>query len=213
MSGLNSDRESLRAGSTSSSLIQQLKHNEADSWTTLYQLYEPLIVFWCRNSGVAEQDIPDLVQLVFQTVARSIDQFSATRSTGSFRGWLRTITNSRVIDWRRRTGGKVRAVGGSTAQQFLAGQPFEISGGKSTEDESVAEEQQAIQELYVRALKIIRDNFREPTWRAFEMVVLEQKTTSEVADQLGISPTTVRVAKSRVLQRLRLELGELPDVE
>jgi DNA-binding CsgD family transcriptional regulator len=37
------------------------------------------------------------------------------------------------------------------------------------------------------------------------------KTAQEVARELSMQPGTVRVAKSRVLHRLRKELGELPE--
>lgn len=211
MNSTEPDKKSDRAGSTSHSLIDQLKHNESDGWKRLFHLYEPLVAFWCRKAGVTEQDSPDLIQDVFQTVARSINQFSATRSTGSFRGWLRTITHSRIIDWRRKNQHKARAVGGSTAQTFMASQPFADSCSTNLEDELIQREQQAVRELYLRALKIIRDNFREKTWQAFQLVVIQQKTPDEAAAALGISPSTVRVAKSRILHRLRAELGELYD--
>jgi RNA polymerase sigma-70 factor (ECF subfamily) len=41
--------------------------------------------------------------------------------------------------------------------------------------------------------------------------VVDGKTAQEVAQELSMQPGTVRVAKSRVLHRLRKELGELAD--
>ena len=54
-----------------------------------------------------------------------------------------------------------------------------------------------------------RAEFEERTWQAFWRVTVEGQDTAEVAAQLGISANGVRQAKSRVLRRLREELGEL----
>jgi RNA polymerase sigma-70 factor (ECF subfamily) len=43
----------------------------------------------------------------------------------------------------------------------------------------------------------------------FWQVEVEGKTPQEVGEELGMCPGTVRVAKSRVLSRLRQELGEI----
>ena len=205
------NRKPNLSGSTSRSLINQLKDNEAEAWQTLYVLYEPLVRFWCRKQNVPNQDIPDLVQDVFQTVAKSIDRFSIQHRNGSFRGWLRSITGSRVIDWRRRIHGKDQATGGSTAQSFFLAQPFEKTKLVEDPDEIPNTEQEQIQQLYLRALSVIRCHFQEKTWKAFWRVVVDEMTPKEVGRELSISPSTVRVAKSRVLYRLRAELGELDE--
>lgn len=195
---------------TSRTLIDQLKQNHSDAWQRLYQLYEPLVRFWCRRVLVPEQEMSDLVQDVFQTVAKNIGSFSINRPTDNFRGWLKTITHSRIIDWRRRNTGKPQATGGSTAQLFMAGQPFSHDLSQQSDDDSIVEEA-LTQQLYGRALKIIRQHFKERTWKAFWRVVVDGMTPKEVGRELSMNPSTVRVAKSRVLHRLRAELGEWND--
>ena len=115
---------------TSRSLIERLKDNEFDAWQRLYLLYGPLVEYWCRKLAVPQQDIPDLVQDVFQTVARNVKSFAKENPNDTFRGWLRVITRSRVIDWRRQVHGKPRAAGGSTAQFFMARVPFDSGRGR-----------------------------------------------------------------------------------
>jgi RNA polymerase sigma-70 factor (ECF subfamily) len=58
------------------------------------------------------------------------------------------------------------------------------------------------------ALEQIREQVHPQTWQAFWKVVVEGKTPEEVGEELAMRPGTVRVAKSRVLSRLRSELGE-----
>ena len=64
--------------------------------------------------------------------------------------------------------------------------------------------------LFERALELIRGEFEERTWHAFWLTAVEDHPTGEVALELVMTPGAVRVAKSRVLRRLREELSEIP---
>ncbi len=63
--------------------------------------------------------------------------------------------------------------------------------------------------VYHRAVSLVRDQFEERTWRAFWRVAVEDRSPAEVAEELGITANAVRQAKSRVLRRLKEEMGEL----
>jgi RNA polymerase sigma-70 factor (ECF subfamily) len=65
------------------------------------------------------------------------------------------------------------------------------------------------QQLIHRALELIRAEFTTRTWQAFWRIVVDGQQTIDVAQELSMQPGAVRVAKSRVLRRLRQELGEL----
>ena len=64
-------------------------------------------------------------------------------------------------------------------------------------------------ELVARGLKQIRMEFAEKTWRMFERAVIDDIATAQVADEFGVSPATVRQSRSRILRRLRQQLGDL----
>ena len=65
--------------------------------------------------------------------------------------------------------------------------------------------------LFARALELIRGEFEERTWTAFWRTAVEGQAAKDVAADLSMSPGAVRVAKSRVLHRLREELGDLTE--
>ena len=50
---------------------------------------------------------------------------------------------------------------------------------------------------------------QDRTWQVFWRCVVEGQAPSEISHDLGITPAAVRQAKSRVLRRLKEELGEL----
>jgi RNA polymerase sigma-70 factor (ECF subfamily) len=68
-----------------------------------------------------------------------------------------------------------------------------------------------LDDLLRSALESIRGEFHERTWQAFWGVVVDGRAASDVAADLQMKPGTVRVAKSRVLLRLRRELGDVPE--
>jgi RNA polymerase sigma-70 factor (ECF subfamily) len=63
--------------------------------------------------------------------------------------------------------------------------------------------------LLHRALELIRGEFETRTWEAFWQTTVEGRTAIDVAADLSMTAGAVRVAKSRVLHRLRTDLGEL----
>ena len=59
---------------------------------------------------------------------------------------------------------------------------------------------------------LIRGEFEERTWQAFYRVTVEGQAAKDVAEDLGVTPSAVRLAKSRVLRRLREEMEGLEEV-
>lgn len=188
---------------TSRSLLERVRRDEPEAWDRLVALYAPLVFQWCRSGGLREQDAADIFQEVFQAVAVHIGGFRKERAGDTFRGWLRTITRNKVHDYFRRRGREPEGVGGSEAQAQLA----ELPAPQASEDSSLAEET-GEHGLMVRALELVRADFAERTWQAFWRTAIEGRSAPEVAAELSMSAGAVRVAKSRVLQRLREELGD-----
>jgi RNA polymerase sigma-70 factor (ECF subfamily) len=190
------------ANGTHKSLLEGLKDRRDRAWDDLARLYAPLVYFWCRRDGVAEQDIPDVVQDVFRGVVAGIDTFRKERNSGTFRGWLRIITRNSLIDYFRKMSRNPAAIGGSEAHRRIEQIAEQTDAG--CEEEATAE-----QALFMRALDSIRDQFDPQTWQAFWRVVVDGLSAAQVGTELGMKPGTVRVAKSRVLQRLRCLLGDI----
>jgi RNA polymerase sigma-70 factor, ECF subfamily len=188
---------------TSRSLLERARADDSAAWERLVGLYAPLVFGWCRRWGLPEQDAADVMQEVFQAVVAHLAGFRSGREGGTFRGWLRTIAHNKVQDHFRRAGREPRAVGGSDAQQRLAQVPGPEAPG--SEDGAAPEERG----LFLRALELIRGDFEERTWQAFWSTAVDGRPPRDVADELGMSAGAVRVAKSRVLHRLREELGDL----
>jgi len=189
-------------GSTSLSLLQQVRAQNPDAWTRLFYLYSPLVYHWCQSWGVRGADADDIRQDVFRAVASGLETFRHDRPGDTFRGWLRVITRRKFLDYCRRQGTQPQAEGGSDANVRLhqVPEPPELAGDDSPDE---------VRRLHHRGLELVRDQFEDRTWQAFWRTAVEGQAPADVAQDLGMTPAGVRKAKSRVLRALREEFGDL----
>jgi RNA polymerase sigma-70 factor (ECF subfamily) len=189
---------------TSLSLLERARANDPQAWSRLTALYGPLVRFWCRQAGCPAADIEDVVQEVFAAVAAGLSWFHRDRAGDTFRGWLRGITRNQVLLYFRRNRGRPQAEGGSDALGRLQDVADPLAG--CGEDEA-----QEVSQLYRHAVEQVRGEFEERTWEMFWRTVVEGISPAALAQELGMTPAAVRQAKSRVLRRLKEEMGELLD--
>jgi RNA polymerase sigma-70 factor (ECF subfamily) len=186
---------------TSLSLLARARANDATAWQRILDLYRPLVLSWCVRQGVRADDAEDVAQEVFTAAAAALPAFRHDRPGDTFRGWLRGITRNQMLMHIRRNQGQPRAEGGSGArldlENVLEPQP-------ALEDEAAA-----VSQLYRRALEYVRGEFAERLWQAFWLTAIEERSPADLAGELGMTPAAIRQAKSRVLRRLKQELGEL----
>lgn len=199
-----SNSEERASTSTSRSLLARLHANEPAAWDRLVALYAPLVWHWCRKMKLPQQEVADVFQEVFQSVATHMHRFRGDRPADTFRGWLRTITTNKILDHYRAKKRQPAATGGSEAQAWWAQIPEVLIA------EDAPDETKLCHELFQKALRLIQSEFEERTWRAFWRVVVDGQSPQEVAQELAMSAGAVRVAKCRVLHRLRQELGDGP---
>jgi RNA polymerase sigma-70 factor (ECF subfamily) len=189
---------------TSLTLLARLRDNEPAAWSSMVQLYTPLVRRWAERGGLAGADVDDLTQEVLRAAVTALPQFRRDRPGDSFRGWLYGITRNALRRHFERAARAPRAAGGTDAQLRLQ----EVAGPEAETD---AEGQDDRNALFRRALELVRGQFEEKTWQAFWLTAIDGLTPDEVAPRLGLTPVAVRKYKSRVLQRLRSEFGDLID--
>lgn len=188
---------------TSKTLLERLRSNDSEAWRVMVRLYTPLVRHWATRGGVQGVDVEDITQDVLQAAASNMDSFRRDRPGDSFRGWLRGITRNMVLQHFRRSGRNPRASGGTDALVQLQ----ELADGTSPEEEEDPAEE--LDGLRRRALELVRSEFEDRTWQAFWMTVVEGRAPADIAKEMGVSATAIRMAKSRVLRRLKETFGDL----
>jgi len=192
-------------GETSTTLLIRVKAKDQEAWRRLVQLYTPLVHHWCRRSGLQEADTADVSQDVFRTVAESIDGFHHDREGDSFRGWLRRVTYTRMLDFARRKARSANGIGGSEAQARMLALQDDPEDASSTD-----EDDRAI--LVRQVVDMVLGHCKEENRQAFLRVVVGGQHPVDVARDLRMTSNAVYLAKSHILRRIREEFAALVDI-
>jgi RNA polymerase sigma factor (sigma-70 family) len=134
---------------------------------------------------VPRQDAADVIQEVFLTVFEDIGTFTKDGKPRAFRRWLYAITRYKVLNyWKKQRNAHVSASWIDEAPD--SGPPPDDSSASRPDPRTLLE-------------SVLSD------WIAFSKRVIEKHSAEEVARELGIPPSEVALAVSRVLKRLREE--------
>lgn len=181
--------------STTSSLINDLQGFSDERWRRFVLVYSPLFRYWIKRKTVQDGHVEDILQESFVSVKQGITDFERGKKHGTFRGWLKTIVVRRVADHHRQT-----TLEKNYDNHILDSKPSEEQLLELTSEQ---EELPSLIDLEARAFVLLQGSVSEKTWQIFRMSVIEKVPTAEIAQKLGISNAGVRVAKGRVLKKLR----------
>jgi RNA polymerase sigma-70 factor (ECF subfamily) len=185
---------------TRASLLVRIRDaNNHAAWHEFVQLYGPVIYGFARKRGLQDADAADLMQDVLRSVSAAIGRLDYDRRQGTFRGWLYTITRNKIFNFLSARKIRPRGSGDTTTNLLLD----EHADSSSETDQWETEYQRR---LVAMAMEQIKGEFQDTTWRAFWLTAVEGVAASAAAQQAGLSPGAVYVAKSRVLARLKEEV-------
>ena len=212
----SSRRRSFNELETSDSLLSRARRFDQRAWVRLVNIYSPLIDYWIRQRGIRGHDLENIRQEVFVRLSKSIGNFTKSNSGGgSFRGYLRTITQNLIFSLYRK--GEVNAIGGSAGWMVMNQIPGEEDSFSSLFD-SISEEWAGVHRggysvengiLFRRIMDWIYGNCSQKQSDVFTRVVLENKRPRDVARDLNMSVGSVYQTKSRILSCIREEFSDL----
>jgi RNA polymerase sigma-70 factor (ECF subfamily) len=190
---------------TRQSLLLRAQAGDEGAWKDLTDLYRPLLIGWLRYQAVPANEVDDLVQDILLAVVQNLSSFSHSGRRGAFRCWLRTIAHNCTCDFWKARGRRALATGDSGVAEVLGQLADPDSGLNRLWDEE--------HDRYVLRclLDLMELEFEPTTVQAFRRVALEGASSTEAAQELGLSVGAVYAAKSRILRRLREEAEGLVD--
>ncbi len=184
---------------TRHSLVARLADTDnGKAWNEFLEIYEQVIYRYACSRGLQAADAENVTQQVLEAVMLKSRTWDASAG-GSFGAWLFRVTrNLAAKTWNEREKGAV---------------PLSDGGGSWLADEPspLAEEQSIFQFEYRKALfhwaaMRVRDRFAPQTWDAFWQGMVQLRAPDQIAEDLGLSRSSVYVAKCRVLRRIRSEI-------
>jgi RNA polymerase sigma factor (sigma-70 family) len=189
--------------STASDLLDAARRWDPQSWQEIVERYSWLVYQWACQAGLSGEDAADVVQMVMADVARSVGNFEKDGKKAAFRRWLRTITRRRIADFCCAEAKQPHGEGGSSAQRRIGALAENVESSASANPAA-----ESLRSQFWKLLERLEDELEETTWQAFWMTTVENRTSIEAAKLLGMTPNAVRLAKGRVLQRLRQEAAD-----
>jgi RNA polymerase sigma-70 factor (ECF subfamily) len=178
-------------------LLRLRDPKDHEAWVEFVTIYEPVTYRLLRRNGLQDADAREVMQELFLAVSRSIERWDPAKERGSFRGWLRRVARNLVISWMEQRARRVVAVGGSGLQALLDMLPA-ADGPESAEFDC-----ELRHALFRRAAEQVRGEVQEKTWQAFWETSIVGTSPTDAAKKLGMAVGAVRVAKCRVLARLK----------
>lgn len=191
-----------RTPTTRASLLLRLRDSQDhEAWVEFVSLYEPVAYRLLRRHGLQDADAREVMQELFMAVSRSIDRWDPAKERGSFRGWLRRVARNLVINWLKQRERRVITTGGSHAMLDML---------PADSDPETAEFDQELRRAHFqRAAEQVRGEVQPGTWQAFWETAVVGTTPVQAAKKLGMEVGAIRVAKCRVLARLRAAVNEM----
>ncbi|WP_231741872.1 sigma-70 family RNA polymerase sigma factor [Stieleria varia] len=190
----------MQGPETRASLIGKLgKSDSDDAWAEFVELYRPLVVRVALAKGLQHADADDLAQDVLATVGKAINSFDPL-ADGSFRGWLFKITRNLCVNQLTRgpfsgNRGPIGS-GDSDVHRMLLQQPADEATVTLFETEHR-------RLRFQQAAEMLQARFTESTWLSFWLTAVDGRSIQSVADELGMTEGSVRVARCRVLAKLK----------
>jgi len=193
---------------TNVELVLRLTNTEdQQAWTEFVEIYEPLILRAARKLGLNSNDAVDATQEVLVHLSKVVSKWKPTGRSGSFRGWLVRVARNQMLKLVERTTMLRPQSGSADVQNLLSEDP------EPEPDNSTYFNIEFRRQVFLHVVQKIRQCFNEKTWLAFWKTFIDQQPPQDVADELAISVGAVYIARSRVMNRLQLEVKNLVDDE
>jgi RNA polymerase sigma-70 factor (ECF subfamily) len=190
----------MRYPETRPSLIVRLQGQRNElAWEEFVRAYEPFLNSVVARRGVPGRHVPDVTQQILVAIARSVEQWSDDGQPASFRRWLTRVARNIVVRYMAK---ERRMPGGAGGTEWLA----------QLHDVAAEPDQAQLQaydfELIAWAAEQVRGEFKASSWSAFWKTLIEGRTVEDVAQQLGVSPGSIYMSRSRILARIRAKVKE-----
>ena len=185
---------------TRPSLIVRLKGERNQlAWEEFVLAYEPFLRRLVQRRGVSERHVPDVVQQVLLAIAQSVESWHDDGNPASFRRWLSRVARNVTLKFLAGERRQITGQGGTDFQQRLA----EVA------DASDELAKQYEYELVVWAAEQVRAEFRDTSWKAFWATLIDGRPVAEVAAELGVTPGSIYMSRSRIMARIRTKVKEI----
>lgn len=188
---------------TSVTLLNRLKRwDDTAAWKLFVERYQTLLNTWSRQWLGNPADVDEVNQQVFWEVARRLTGFRYD-SRRSFRGWLRNLHKSRLLDFvkiRRRRELREVEIARIRTRGGLDSSPDQTTGPPESQV------RESRRQLHVEAvITAVQSRVSQKTWEVFRDIAIHGQTVAETARRHDMKYAAAFAAWSRTCHMLRQE--------
>ncbi len=194
--------------STSPTLLSQVADwQDHPAWVRFRDTYDPYLRRWCCGYGLGPEAIDEIRDIIWCELAGRMRTFEYDPS-GSFRGWLRRLCQSRVLNYlhQRRAHPHVslddREDEPTAGGRGISGQPADID---DEGEEAIDPALRLLLDAGAQIQAAVRARVKPHNWEAFSLVAIYDWSVEQAANTLGMTRAAVYAAKERVARMLRDE--------
>ena len=178
------------------SLIANLVSLEnEEAWAEFVLIYQPVIQRFLAKYGLQYADAAEVTQEVLAGVVSSIESWSSSDASSTFRGWLYRMTRNKAVDLIRK---KARAAEVNSNSQLSLGQIAQTNFESANSDFLGEFERQ----MFLWAAEKIKPTVKPVNWQAFWQSTIEDQPIEKVSADLQVDSSVIYVARSRIMKRL-----------
>jgi RNA polymerase sigma-70 factor (ECF subfamily) len=201
--------ECLPSQQTRASLLERMRDwQDRDSWQDFFDTYWKLIYSTARKAGLSDAEAQDAVQETLISVSRRFPTFHYNVG-GSFRAWLRRLTQWRVADqFRKRLPLRPRNQDSLDCNEKTSELIENMPDPASLVPNQIWERdwQKNLAEV---GLARIRPRVEPLNYQLYDFYVTKDWPAKKVADRFGVGVARVHLAKCRITAMLQQEVERL----
>lgn len=184
---------------TTATVLQNLRDfDNRDAWQSFANRFRAPVVSFARSMGLTPVDAEDAAQETLLAFASAYRDGKYDPAKGRLSRFLFGIAYRQALRVRRVSAGPANVASPGSGVMSQIPDEQSATGIWDTEWERT---------VLDSCMQQARTEFEPDTFRAFEMVVRDEKSPDEVANTLSVSIKSVYNSKHRVLKRIR-ELRE-----
>jgi len=194
---------------TRRSLLNRLKNwDDQESWRDFFNTYWKLIYRAAIEANLSDAEAQDVVQETVIAVAKKMENFAYDPAVDSFKGWLLYLTRKQVAMQYRKRKREVVDNGRWNEAAAVSADGESIPGAVASDLERLWNEEWE-QNLMDAAIANVKLMVNPKQFQIFNFYVLKEWPVREVAETLGVSQTSVYLAKHRISALIKKELKKL----
>jgi len=165
-----------------------------DAWEWFYDVYNPMVRRWIMGRHLPDADLDDCVQHVWKEIVAKLPQLQFDPQRGRFCSWLATLVRRRTTAFLRKGKGDPVSTLGREASLVPCCREL---------DPAVAYQRQENRDVVHEAIAELRRQVSATSYQVLHLRCIEERTVSEIAASLDLTPEQVRYRCYRMKRRVK----------